>query len=135
MSFDWGKYKGGSGHPFVKFENVGDSFTGHVVNVREHLFPGNTDETALIDLVRSDGENFTLSCDKLDLKQKLADLEPWKGDKLRVTFTGTERTPNGNTMKVFEVQHKKNDRPELVTAPAPTTTEEAPPEQWDEEPF
>lgn len=113
--FDWSAHKGGTGE-FVKFEQPGDSVTGTVVAIREHTFDKDKGPVPLIDIApRAGGDTVTLSVDKVDLKFKLAELEPQVGDDLRVKFTDTEKTPNG-TKKVFEIQHRRAE-PKPVAEP------------------
>ncbi len=128
MSFDWSSHKGGSG-VFVKWETVGDSFTGTVVGIREHTFDKEKGPVVLLDLTpRGGGDPVTMSLDKVDLRRKVAELEPQVSDELRVTFTGTEKLPNSpQPMKLFEVLHKAGERkPESTFEPEP---------QYSDEPF
>jgi hypothetical protein len=125
VSFDWSRFAGGAGGAFVKFDEIGDSVTGHVVAIRTHTFDPKKGEVPLIDLEKDDGENVTLSVDKVDLAMQIPALNPQVGDKLRVKYVANEKTPNG-TKKCFEIQHKAGDRAPVV--------EEAPPE-YSDEPF
>lgn len=125
--FDWTPHRGGSGD-FVKFETIGDSVTGTIVAIREHTFDAAKGAVPLIDIApRAGGEVVTLSVDKVDLKYKLAELEPQVGDDLRVRYADTERTPNG-TKKVFTIDHRR-------AVPKPASEPE--PDDFDsgEEPF
>jgi len=102
--FDWTPFKGGTGE-FVKFKEIGDMVTGTIVAIRS--WKQDDEEVPFIDIEpRGGGDVVTLSVDKVDLRYKLAELEPDVGDDLRVRFTGTQKVANG-TKKVFEVQHRR----------------------------
>ena len=123
MSFDWAPFAT-SGHPFVKWENVGDSVVGTITAIRSHTFDQAKGPVVLLDVQVKDSDDLvTISADKVDLRRKLAEIAPQVGDLLAVRFTGTEKVPGSpNPMKVFEVKHKAGER------------EEAPPE-YSDDPF
>lgn len=125
--FDWSPFKGGTGE-FVKFEQVGDMVTGSIVGIRAHTFDADKGPVPLIDIEpRGGGDPVTLSVDKVDLRFKLAEIDPQIGDDLRVKFTGTQKVANG-TKKVFEVQHRRAE-------PLPARAEEPPEDDFSSEPF
>jgi hypothetical protein len=115
-AFDWTPYRGGS-HDFAKFETEGDGVTGVIVAIRQHVFDADRGPVPLLDLEKEDGEIVTLSADKVDLRQQLADIGPQVGDKLRVKFTEWAKTPNGNRKKVFEVNHRAGERKPHIPEP------------------
>lgn len=124
--FDWDPFKGGSGD-FVKFETIGDEVVGTIVAIRKHTFDKDKGEVPLLDIEpKAGGDAVTLSIDKVDLRFKMADLEPQVGDLIAVKFTGTEKTPNG-TKKVFAVKHKAGE-----VDPFDSSTPEP---EYGEEPF
>ena len=120
MSFDWGKHAGGSGYAFVAFEQAGDNAAGEVVALREHTFKGQDKPTVLVDVFPNGAEEpVTITC-KVDLLHQFRDLDVQVGDRIRVTFTGTEPTESGGRKKLFKVEHRKGERkPELVPEPPP----------------
>lgn len=111
MTFDWDPFKPGSSGGFVKFDAIGDEIVGRIVAIRTHTFKEDKGPVPLIDLEPIDGgEGSTLAVDKIDLRAKVAELEPQVGDLLAVKFVSKEQTPNG-TKKVFAVRHKVGERP------------------------
>lgn len=129
MSFDWEPFRQGGGE-FVKFEDIGDQVVGTIVAIRKHTFNEDKGPVALIDLERDDGEQVTLSVDKVDLARQIPLLAPQVGDKLAVKYTGDEKTPNGRK-KVFAVRHKEGDR-KPVQSSEPVWDEDG---EYEETPF
>lgn len=130
--FDWQPFKGGTG-AFVKFEAVGDEIVGKIVGIRTHTFDVDKGAVPLLDMEPKDGGDLvTLSIDKVDLRYKLAELNPQIGDQLAVRYTGNERVANG-VKKVFAVRHKPSglalDDPPADRAPAEDYSD------YGEEPF
>ncbi len=112
MTFDWTKHAQHSGE-WVRFDNIGDKVVGHVVGVRAVTFPGDDEETVIIDMDTGGEASVSLKLGPKNLKRQLVELGPQVGDKLGVTFTGTERLPGKpQPLKLFDVQHRVGERPQ-----------------------
>lgn len=89
---------------YFKFENPGDTITGEIVGLSKTTFPGDTKPQPQISLmVAGDTEPTTVTAGQVQLKTKLAELEPGIGDVLTITHTEVERRPGGKTLKHFDV--------------------------------
>jgi hypothetical protein len=94
---------------FFKFENVTDTLEGYLVDVATQRMRNNNDGSPNIIgryklQKETDGSvpeyvEFLGGAD-LDSKMKSVEINEF----VRVTYTGTNRTTTGNTMKVFSVQ-------------------------------
>jgi hypothetical protein len=122
MSFDYDRYTSGD---FVKFENVGDTVTGILKEVREGRdFNGNPCPLLVIEV--ESGDEKTLTAGQVLLKQALAEQRPQAGDKIRITYSGIgEAKPGKAPAKQFIVQVLKGPF-ELQSAAVGHQDEEAP---------
>lgn len=143
--FDWTVYSR-SGGEIQKWETVGTAVVGNIVGIRTYEDPKKTSErrkknpnagpyiVPLMDIkteqLDDDGEQIvkTVFVDKVDLTRKVVDAAPQIGDRIRITFTGTEE---GGPMKFFNVELKSNGQKH---APAPEPEPE-PVEDFSESPF
>jgi hypothetical protein len=95
---DWGKYKGN----FVKWETVGQTVDGTVVDMRTGSYKGK-DYPELV-VHEEDGDRI-VSASQGRLQRQLADDPPGLGDALRVEYLG-EGPSRGDEMhppKLFKV--------------------------------
>jgi len=86
---------------FVKFETVGDSVTGTVLDVSIHTFEDGKRAAKLV--IRTAEGDRTLTAGQLQLAAKLAEARPNVGDKLTINFVGVEKRTGGKTLKQFTV--------------------------------
>ncbi len=102
-TFDYDDYTGTS--DYVTWDNPGDQATGTIKNISEGSdYNGNPcPELVLED---ADGDEMTLTAGQAMLKRLLAEQRPTVGDRIRVTYTGDEKTDRGGTMKVFTLEVK-----------------------------
>jgi hypothetical protein len=122
MSFDYDRYTSGD---FVKFDNVGDSVTGILKEVREGRdFNGGPCPQLIIEV--DGGDEKTLTAGQVLLKQALAEQRPQPGDKIRITYSGRgEGKPGKEPPKLFTVEVKTGPF-ELQNAAVGHQDEEAP---------
>jgi len=90
---------------YIKFEEVGDTVTGVIIDLGVQVWqdgsksPKLTLRTATVDKV--------LTASQVQLKTKMAELRPEIGDTIKVTLDGVEKLSLGKTMKMFSVAVKK----------------------------
>jgi hypothetical protein len=118
VSFDWSKHKS-SDNTFVEFNVPGDSFTGTIVGIREHVFDPQKGAVPLLDMQpRNGGEQMTLSASATNLRRQLAEISPQITDELRVTFTEAQKLPGRpQPLKIFEIKHRAGPRNVVETPP------------------
>ena len=86
---------------YVKFENVGDTVSGTVVNITAHKWDdGSVSPQILLQTV--EGQQ-TVTAGQVRLKAMLADKRPEVGDLLKITMTGVEKRAGGQTLKLWDV--------------------------------
>ncbi len=86
---------------YVKFENVGDTVTGTVVNITAHKWDdGSVSPQILLQTV--EGQQ-TVTAGQVRLKAMLAEKRPEVGDLLKITMTGVEKRAGGKTLKLWDV--------------------------------
>ncbi len=86
---------------FVKFEAVGDTVTGTIVNIRAHRWDnGDVSPQILLDC---DGDERTVTAGQVRLKAALAEKRPEAGDVITITLSDIEKRPGGKTLKHFDV--------------------------------
>lgn len=102
MGFNYGKYAGG----FFKFDEIGDSIEGEVVVVQEGSdFKGKPCPELIIET--SDGTR-TVTAGQAMLKAALADKQPQKGDRVRISYSADgEGKPGQAPAKLFDVVVEK----------------------------
>lgn len=112
---------------FVSWDDVGDNVVG---TIRRFFMADGTkfdsNPALAIEIENADGETVAVALRIVDLRVKLAeifgnpdsldDLDPFVGDKIAIEFSGREKLPNGNTAKLFTVEHKSG---EAVSAEKP----------------
>ena len=107
MSFNYDDYTGTS--DYVRFENPGDQVVGTIKEIREGSdFNGNPCPELILE-VGDDADEITLTVGWAMLKRLLAEQRPQVGQRIRVTYTGDERTEKGGTMKVFTLDVKDGE--------------------------
>lgn len=90
---------------YVKFENVGDSISGVIIDLGIQTWQDGSKSPKLT-LRTADGDK-VLTASQVQLKQKMAELRPEVGDQIKVTLEGVEKLQGGKTMKKFAVSVKK----------------------------
>lgn len=102
---------------FASWDDVGDSVVGTIV---EFFMADGTKFDAnpalAVSIEQDDGETTAIAFRVRDLRTKAAeifgdpdsldDLKPFVGDRIAVVFSAREKLPNGNTAKLFEIEHK-----------------------------
>ncbi len=103
--FDYDSYTGNS--DYISWDQPGDQAIGTVKEIREGTdFNGNPCPELILE-VNEDGDEQTLTAGQAMLKRLLAENRPQVGQKIRITYTGDERTERGGTMKVFTLETKE----------------------------
>lgn len=105
MPFEYGKYANSGS--FVKFDEIGDSVEGEVVLVQEGQdFNGNPCPELIIETPGAGTK--TVTAGQAMLKVALAEKQPQKGDRVRITYSGHgEGKPGRAPSKLFEVVVEK----------------------------
>lgn len=105
MGFEYGKYTKSGG--FMRFDEIGDSIEGEVLIVQEgNDFNGNPCPELIIE-TPSEGTK-TVTAGQAMLKVALAEKQPQKGDRVRITYSGHgEGKPGRAPSKLFEVVVEK----------------------------
>lgn len=93
---------------YVKFENVGDTVSGVIIDLGIQTWQDGSKSPKLT-LRTADGDK-VLTASQFQLKQKMAELRPEVGDSIKVTLEGVEKLQGGKTMKVFNVAVKKKSQ-------------------------
>jgi len=93
---------------YVKFENVGDTISGVIIDLGIQTWQDGSKSPKLT-LRTADGDK-VLTASQFQLKQKMAELRPEVGDSIKVTLEGVEKLQGGKTMKVFNVAVKKKSQ-------------------------
>lgn len=107
---------------FVKWETEGDSIAGDVIAVAKgEDLNGNT--VPQLTIRTDDGDDRTVTASQAQLKAKLAEERPEAGDRIRITYTGSEKRDGGKTLKKFTVEVSHGGAKGTVAA-APATNEE-----------
>lgn len=113
----WDDIPNTGGGTYFKFRDKGDSIKGTVTAIRKGTdFDGNP--APEMDVQCPDGETFTVTCDKAQLKRQILDLRPNVGDTVAIVYTDDERTAQGGSMKCFDVAVKPGDGPLADPTPA-----------------
>ncbi len=93
---------------YVKFDNVGDTVTGVIVDLGIQTWQDGSKSPKLT-LRTTDGDK-VLTASQVQLKTKMAELRPEIGDTIKVTLDGIEKLNGGKTMKKFTVNVKKTQQ-------------------------
>jgi len=112
---------------YIKFDNIGDTVTGRIIDSRIHRWDdGKVSPQLLLDV---GGEEKNLTAGQVRLKAALAEQRPEPGDTITVTLTDIERRSGGKTLKHFDVKVVRgNGAVTAPAAPAATTPAAATPE-------
>ena len=103
-TFDYDNYTGSS--DYVSWNNPGDEVVGTIKEVREGS-DYNGDACPELVLEIGDGGELTLTAGQAMLKTLLAEHRPQVGNKIRVIYTGDEKTDRGGTKKLFTLDVKQ----------------------------
>lgn len=90
---------------YIKFENIGDTVTGVIIDLGIQTWQDGSKSPKLT-LRTADGDR-VLTASQVQLKTKMAELRPEIGDTIKVTLEGVEKLNGGKTMKKFAVAVKK----------------------------
>ncbi len=121
MSFDYDNYTNSG--DYVSWNNPGDQAIGTIKEVREGTdFNGNPCPELVLE-INDDGDEITLTAGQAMLKRLLAEQRPTTGDRIRVTYTGDEKTERGGTMKVFTLDVKPGVAESLIQPAVANSTE------------
>ncbi len=107
MSFNYDDYTGTSN--YVTWKEIGDQIVGTIKQVREGTDAKGNPCPELILEVGEDADEVTLTAAQAMLRRLLAEERPQVGQRIRVVFTGEERTELGGTMKVFTLDVKDGE--------------------------
>ena len=91
-----------AGGDFVKWENPGDTIAGDLIDVRVGTSLQG-DQVPEWVIRTDDGADRVVTCSQAQLRSKAFELRPDKGDRIRVTFTKSEKRDGGKTLKHFDV--------------------------------
>lgn len=110
-----------AGGEYAKWENIGDSVVGTFLSVDAKAgedFNGNSCPLATVET--DDGEIVKLTLSLWKLKTALYEAKPRPGDRVAISFTGTEapKTKGHSPTKLFEVEVKRS---EVVAAEKPAS--------------
>lgn len=94
-----------SNSDYIKFENIGDTVTGVVVDIGIQTWADGSKSPKLV--LRTKTGDRVLTASQVQLKNRMGELRPEKGDTLKVTLENIEKLQGGKTMKKFEVVVKR----------------------------
>lgn len=86
---------------YIKFENIGDSAQGVIVDIGIQTWQDGSKSPKLI--LRTTTGDRVLTASQMQLKSKLAELRPNVGDTIKVTLNGVDKLSGGKTLKKFDV--------------------------------
>lgn len=101
MSSVWDDPSMQVGGDYVKFEKVGDTITGTIIEVTAKRWDDGSISPQLL-LDTTDGTK-TVTAGQVRLKAALAEQRPEKGDHISITLSDVERRSGGKTLKHFDV--------------------------------
>ena len=101
------------GGDYVKFEKVGDTVAGVIIEVTAKRWDDGSISPQL--LLDCGDATKTVTAGQVRLKAALAEQRPERGDHVTITLTDIERRSGGKTLKHFEVIVKRAG----TSAPAP----------------
>jgi hypothetical protein len=120
-TIDWGEFQGSSGDwQKFRFEAVGDSIAGEIVELRIATMPDGTRMPALT-IKTEDNSEWSLLASQMGLQRALAQHRPATGDTIAIVYTGDgEAKPGKSAPKLFDVVIKRgDDAVPAAAAPAP----------------
>jgi hypothetical protein len=127
-TIDWGEFQGSSGDwQKFRFEAVGDSIAGEIVELRIATMPDGTRMPALT-IKTEDNSEWSLLASQMGLQRALAQHRPATGDTIAIVYTGDgEAKPGKSAPKLFDVVVKRGDEAvPAAAAPAPAPAPAAP---------
>lgn len=101
MSSVWDDPSMQVGGDYVKFEKIGDSITGTIIEVTAKRWDDGSISPQLL-LDTAEGTK-TVTAGQVRLKAALAEQRPEKGDRISITLSDVERRSGGKTLKHFDV--------------------------------
>jgi len=102
-----------------KFEQIGSSIAGEIINIRRAEFDGKA--IPELWLTTADGDRSVL-CGQANLMTQLLEIRPIIGDRIAIQYVKPEKTSGGYTAKIFDVEVKRADGSTVDPAPAPATS-------------
>jgi hypothetical protein len=87
---------------YIKFEKVGDSVAGTIIEVSAKRWEDGSISPQLL-LDTADGSK-TVTAGQVRLKAALAEQRPERGDHITITLSDIERRSGGKTLKHFDVK-------------------------------
>ena len=119
-TIDWGEFQGSSGDwQKFRFDTVGDSIAGEIVELRIATMPDGTRMPALT-IKTEDNSEWSLLASQMGLQRALAQHRPATGDTIAIVYTGDgEAKPGKSAPKLFDVVVKRGDEAVAAAAPAP----------------
>ena len=120
-TIDWGEFQGSSGDwQKFRFEAVGDSIAGEIVELRIATMPDGTRMPALT-IKTEDNSEWSLLASQMGLQRALAQHRPATGDTISIVMSGVgEAKPGKSAPKLFDVAVKRGDEAvPAAAAPAP----------------
>lgn len=106
-----------SGGEFVKFEQVGDEVSGTIAAVRAHRFDDGKVAPQII-LTTDGGEERTVTCSQVRLKQELAEQRPEAGDWIHIKLMQVEPRAGGKSLKHWQVEIRRGGGGDQAAAPS-----------------
>lgn len=106
---------------FWTWEEAGQTLVGDVIaknidkDFNDNPCPGLT-------IRQDDGNEVRLTAGQAQLKAKLLEAKPQIGDRVKITFTATEKRAGGKTLKQFDVSVKSGGAKSPVEQPQQQTT-------------
>ena len=102
---------------YAKWENVGDTIVGDVIG--KGLGTDLQGQPIPQIVLRTDsGDEVTVSASQAQLKSKLMEARPNVGDRVKITYTKSEKRDGGKTLKHFDVVVKTGGAKTMPTEEA-----------------
>lgn len=102
MSSVWDDPSMQVGGDYIKFEKVGDTVAGTIIEVSAKRWEDGSISPQLL-LDTADGTK-TVTAGQVRLKAALAEQRPERGDHITITLSDIERRSGGKTLKHFDVK-------------------------------
>ena len=102
MSSVWDDPSMQVGGDYIKFEKVGDTVAGTIIEVSAKRWEDGSISPQLL-LDTTDGSK-TVTAGQVRLKAALAEQRPERGDHITITLSDIERRSGGKTLKHFDVK-------------------------------
>ena len=101
---------------YIKFEKVGDTVAGTIIEVSAKRWEDGSISPQLL-LDTADGSK-TVTAGQVRLKVALAEQRPERGDHITITLSDIERRSGGKTLKHFDVKVTRAGSTPAPAAPA-----------------